>query len=554
MDPFTQRMLEKAEERSRALGVSNASASKFPLRNDDGSANTEALSGSCEKAMAISSQQKTRKQQLPIASGRENINKLQVIEKHNKETDSSQTPQKVLRQFSAVDKENMDLGIEISILTDKNVEVQVQVEEENDVATDKENETKGIKNSQQFDRPIVKIRDTSRNQLQRLGALYSNKADLSSPIHRTEGQFHAEEIESNQEIHRRMPKQRLGKLAALANTINQWEDDTSHRILEVSSKTENQSDSQKPVDNKAKPCDSNLSQDVKRVSSKSNDQIRREHATDNKAKSSESNLSKETRLENKSKTNKEEIKQLKWDPKVLNSLEAQGFQRRESSTVKVSYEFAEKNNDTEPILNTEKEKREKVEKPVIGKLNTPKLTPASSNSATESKTNQMDKNKPIIKTGLVSGRAAMFETQANSKQQSQHQKLEKDPTELSLKERMKLFEKNKGEALVPKAAFGMAPPLNKITHDSNTRREDKAKATSESSRSNTTNAHNPTATTPIVRAVMESKVRDKVNALINAACENHIKEDIKRQREEDLPVTCKSYMESEEEGSSVDVQ
>ncbi|TMW39216.1 hypothetical protein DOY81_015704, partial [Sarcophaga bullata] len=77
--------------------------------------------------------------------------------------------------------------------------------------------------------------------------------------------------------------------------------------------------------------------------------------------------------------------------------------------------------------------------------------------------------------------------------------------------------------------------------DSNTRREDKAKATSESSRSNTTNAHNPTATTPIVRAVMESKVRDKVNALINAACENHIKEDIKRQREEDLQLLANRY-------------
>ena len=116
-------MLEKAEERSRALGVSNASASKFPLSSDDGSANAKALGSLCEKAMAISSQQKTRRQQLPTASGRENINKLQVIEKHNKETDSSQTPQKVLRQFSAIDKENMDLGIEISILTDKNVEV-----------------------------------------------------------------------------------------------------------------------------------------------------------------------------------------------------------------------------------------------------------------------------------------------------------------------------------------------------------------------------------------------------------------------------------------------
>ena len=308
-----------------------------------------------------------------------------------------------------------------------------------------------------------------------MGALYSNKADLSSPIHRTEGHFHAEEVETNQEIHQRMPKQRLGKLAALANTINQWEDDTSHRQIEASSKTEKQNGSQKPVDNKAKLLESNQSQEVKPKSSKSEGQIRKENPADIKTKSSESNQPKETRLENESKPNKDEIKQLKWDPKVLNSLEAQGFQRRESSTVKVSYEFVEKNNETEPISNTEKGKTEKVEKPKIGKLNAAKFTPASSNSATETKTNQIEKNNPVIKTGLVSGRAAIFETQANSKQQNPPQKLEKDPTELSLKERMKLFEKNKGEALIPKAAFGMAPPINKIIHDSNARKEDKAK-------------------------------------------------------------------------------
>ena len=40
---------------------------------------------------------------------------------------------------------------------------------------------------------------------------------------------------------------------------------------------------------------------------------------------------------------------------------------------------------------------------------------------------------------------------------------------------------------------------------------------------------------------MESKVRDKVNALINAACENHIKDDVKRQREEDLQLLANRY-------------
>lgn len=47
---------------------------------------------------------------------------------------------------------------------------------------------------------------------------------------------------------------------------------------------------------------------------------------------------------------------------------------------------------------------------------------------------------------------------------------------------------------------------------------------------------------PVVRTVLvESKVRDKVNALINAAAENNIKDDIKKQREEDLQLLANRY-------------
>lgn len=40
---------------------------------------------------------------------------------------------------------------------------------------------------------------------------------------------------------------------------------------------------------------------------------------------------------------------------------------------------------------------------------------------------------------------------------------EKDPAEMSLRERKALFEKNKGTAIVPKAPFGLAPSV-KILH------------------------------------------------------------------------------------------
>lgn len=127
-------MLEKAEQRSRALGISSAAVSKFPVSNDtEVSSNFNALSGACATTMAMASQLQ-QKQQKPMqtivtttamtdgsGANKNNNNKLQVIEKNNKEMANS--PQKVLRQFSAVDKENIDLGIEINIVTDKDVEV-----------------------------------------------------------------------------------------------------------------------------------------------------------------------------------------------------------------------------------------------------------------------------------------------------------------------------------------------------------------------------------------------------------------------------------------------
>lgn len=142
-------MLEKAEQRSRALGISSAAISKFPLCEPDTSSNVGTGTGACATTMAsqqqkqrqqLQLQQQQQRQQLPlhtnVSSGGSsnnssggNFNKLHVIEKQTMETtvvsssSSGTSPQKILRQFSAVDKENMDLGIEINIMTDKNVEV-----------------------------------------------------------------------------------------------------------------------------------------------------------------------------------------------------------------------------------------------------------------------------------------------------------------------------------------------------------------------------------------------------------------------------------------------
>ncbi|KAK0161551.1 hypothetical protein PV327_010010 [Microctonus hyperodae] len=72
-----------------------------------------------------------------------------------------------------------------------------------------------------------------RSKLQRMGKLYSNDAccELSSPIHRTEEEFSAEEKSIESKDVKRVGGTRLDRLAALASTINNWEDDLSHPLL-----------------------------------------------------------------------------------------------------------------------------------------------------------------------------------------------------------------------------------------------------------------------------------------------------------------------------------
>lgn len=59
----------------------------------------------------------------------------------------------------------------------------------------------------------------------------NSSGELSSPIHRTEEKFNAEEEEEVVEQKPSKRGARLDRLAALASTINNWEDDLSHPTL-----------------------------------------------------------------------------------------------------------------------------------------------------------------------------------------------------------------------------------------------------------------------------------------------------------------------------------
>lgn len=179
----------------------------------------------------------------------------------------------------------------------------------------------------------------------------------------------------------------------------------------------------------------------------------------------------------------EESSAVSWDNSVLASLviiyinfvilfatilcaqESQGFTRTNSNTRLVySYKNGEENaEEGEPLEDVEEEEEiEEPPPPPVSKIS--KITSKFfSSSKTAEKTPPSPKKSPSkssLRTGEVLNKAAKFENQRLLSPAKT-----KDPALLSVSERKALFEKNKGAALVPKAAFAMAAPLKNTEKD-----------------------------------------------------------------------------------------
>lgn len=99
---------------------------------------------------------------------------------------------------------------------------------------------------------------------------------------------------------------------------------------------------------------------------------------------------------------------------------------------------------------TPESKEQKSEKPLQNRSNT--IQEEEPETVAKTKPDSPCKN---FRSNAIANRAAMFE----KKLIQSPSKPEKDPALLSLAARKALFEKNKGEALMPKAAFGMSAPV-----------------------------------------------------------------------------------------------
>lgn len=438
MDPFTQNILERAEKRAAALGITNTS--KFPLSQ----LNYEIPSVSSSSVIPKSPNKKAT-----VGGG----TFTKTPKKNSASTDrsprrSTETPKVTRVEASSGTGKDVDVAVEINITTASNVQVEVEVAEcemdSNGKITRKVDDK-----SREADVKSL-IRDSSRNQLQRMGTLYSESQDLSSPVHRTEGKFHEENTVPKENTR---PKQKLAKLAMLADTINNWENDTSHPDIRHHRETIHTSKKEKsPVIQKSP---------VQERSPKRKENCPKLIGTTPKKYPApsvpKSILSPAKGLEIDG--GKAGTKTLKWDQKVMDALELQGFQRRESTTSKLVYEYKER-------PKQEKQETESNEKALVlmKKSRAPDVPTMDSRErkVVPKEPIKPPAKKPEISKGLVSGRAAIFES---SKPRQSILRNQKDPAEMSLKERLAIFEKNKGQALVPIAAFGTSPSIRQITGD-----------------------------------------------------------------------------------------
>ncbi|XP_043277611.1 anillin isoform X2 [Venturia canescens] len=419
MDPFTQRMLERAKARREKLDTQLSNAGhdlkkrRSPLK-DANAILAQAPVQTVSKTVAKSPVSSPAAKQSPAKSPRKTVSPAKIA----------------VRENSLLNKENGNNAV-----------------------------------------------TSARSKLQRLGHLYSDDSsrELSSPIHKNEEKFTAED-EPHEARQPPKSKARLNRLAALASEINNWEDDLSHPSLV------------KPVESKAE-----------KIQAKMNEQVKLGY--DPQPGTSGCSRWKSNSSPNK-KTTASPSKPLKWDKSVLDTLESQGYTRTKSNSRLVyDYKNCSQESKASSRVKDEKETTEKVgigvksspmkgekrnnnsestgRSPIAGTsknkaetMGTPEKTSATARNQNNSGVSNnrigtrfgggvynCSPKSPIKSSpGSVLSKASLFESKVTENTRA------RDPAEMTLTERMALFEKNnKGEApLIPKAPLTSSVPTKKL--------------------------------------------------------------------------------------------
>ncbi|KAJ8934598.1 hypothetical protein NQ314_013261 [Rhamnusium bicolor] len=468
MDAFTEHILARARERQKMLEGYTGNE-KTPLREKNREVKT------CSEPNLTDVKKTNRKEIVSDSNISSNTQCFDTTIKENKfESNlprftrqnsktrvSSEIPGSPNSQLKTLNIQKENFNMEIKVSSTDNIRVEVEIEEQDDSDTGSTFSESGL-------------RDESKSKLKRLGELYAggDDAQISSPIHRTEAKFYASEendVENpkkNKEVSDSAKSRKgLSRLADLAQTINEWEDDI------------NMPPAPKPP-NTSSPTKSSPSKPAQKPRAPDPPVIK----NDSPVKSvmgmktgSPANSSSPRKVETVAQVTGLTPKKLKWDQN-----ESQGFTRTSSkSRLVYSYNSQDKNSNAEvktaqtthiaktsvevkPDTITEEEeecpKENKIKQMsaiIEEKVSARSKSPTKSNSKVivQEKTPICPKSpsKVNIRTANIADKAAIFESSPSRNT--------KDPALLSVSERKALFEKNRGGALIPKAAFGMPAPV-----------------------------------------------------------------------------------------------
>ncbi|XP_047540014.1 anillin isoform X6 [Vanessa atalanta] len=551
MDPFTQRMLERARARQEKIDQKLAnSGQSVPKRKPL----TENIIKN--QASPIKSPIKNTRESIssPKKSIKEPINyDAPVIKKVIQKSDQTlvATPQRVRNDIvvtkkefkspkrSSLNRRNSDVSVEINISHRNDIQIEVQVEERDapisivyDTTADRGNnvviqeieddttklEKKAI---EMADDKTEKsgLRHNFKSRLDRLGNLYSDKPDLSSPIHRTEQEFTL----ATPPLVGEAPKpkgggKKYGRLAALADQINNWEDDLTHHTHQSTETKKTHPTKDEKLDASTLDVSIHSIKDINKVlqtatkTNKSNvnsntfkkpmnecQRLGRKIVAELEPKSATTpsaapapNMATMVAASPVAVTKKPSIKKYRA-PTPPSKLELDENCESEKDKENNVLEREENDNTESDCIQTKQGDRPVSQgSPVIRKL-APRL------------------NGNVDRSSVLS-KAAMFE--AGSPRSK-----EKDPAEMSLRERKALFEKNKGVAIVPKAPFGLAPSVKTLHGDTKDKPVKQTQKTPTKSntpeRNSRTNSKDSLAEDNISQSSLGGGIKGKLAALFN---------------------------------------
>lgn len=311
-----------------------------------------------------------------------------------------------------------------------------EIDEDGKMIKTGESEFNSLSNFENSNLP-AQIRESSRKTFKRLGVLYSDTDQISSPIQRTEENF-CENKDSGTSSNR--PLKKFTKLASLATNINSWDDDYNHHPIKSLQQAS-------PVKSGTIPKTTTMPSPAK-----TNSPFKFTSAQPSSSNKT-SPFKFTSSLTPAAPASASPSKKLLWDQKVMDSLEAQGFSRRDTTGPKLVYDYKSSQPSTSaaagissPVKKVETITSSFVKPSEVKKAEGPIKKDFAKPSAAPPKAPLQPKFTSSSKTS----------EQKNVRFSNVFGKNQKDPADLSLKDRMAIFEKNKGTAPVPATPYGIA--------------------------------------------------------------------------------------------------